>query len=82
MVSGSVWNAVTTVCESTFLRHAAEIIGDGIGNDNGRCESNETCLYTPNMGSYQGHGALINAGAFTPGTLTSITLMKYQTNGY
>jgi hypothetical protein len=66
---------------STFLRHAIEIAGDGIGNDNLRCESNETCLYTPNIGSYQGHGTLISAGTFTNGALTGITLMRYATNG-
>lgn len=38
----------------TFLAHANEIFGDGIGNDNGLCESNETCVYNPNIGAYQG----------------------------
>src|SRR5262249_46292251 len=45
-------------CTSTFLRNAYEIIGDGIGNENGLCESNEACIYTPNIASYQGHGNL------------------------
>ncbi len=39
---------------STFLRNAVEITGNG----NGLCESNETCLYTPNMGAYQGFGKI------------------------
>jgi parallel beta-helix repeat protein len=72
------WSDAST---TTYLRHAAEIPGDGIGNDNGLCESGETCLYTPNIGSYQGHGNLVSAGAFTNGTLTGITLMQYATNG-
>jgi hypothetical protein len=63
-----------------FLRHAIEI-ADGIGNNNLLCESHETCLYTPNIGSYQGHGTLISAGTFTDGTLTGITLMRYGSNG-
>ncbi|MBU0480120.1 MAG: right-handed parallel beta-helix repeat-containing protein [Proteobacteria bacterium] len=63
------------------LMNAVEISGDGIGNDNLFCESNETCLFTPNMGSYQGHGNLISAGTFTGGTITGVTLLKYQTNG-
>lgn len=67
---------------STFLRNAAEIQGDGIGNDDTLCETDETCLYTPNMGSYQGHGNLINAGSFTDGAISNVTLMKYETNGY
>lgn len=72
------WSDASTV---TFLRNAVEIIGDFIGNDNGLCESNETCLYTPNIGSYQGHGNLVSAGAFTDGTITGVTLMQYETNG-
>jgi len=35
----------------------------------------------PNIGSYQGHGALVSAGAFTDGELTGITLMRYEING-
>lgn len=68
---------------STLLRNAVEIQDDGIGNDNTLCESGETCLYTPNMGSYQGHGNLVSAGYIGYGaTLENITLMKYETNGY
>ncbi len=82
LVPGSVWNAADD-CRSTYLRNATEIIGDNIGNDNGLCESDETCLFTPNIGSYQGHGGLTTAGTFTDGdTLTGITLRQYLTNGY
>lgn len=76
---GSTWDGVT--CISVYLRNATEISGDSIGNDNALCESGETCLYTPNIGAYQGHGALINAGVFTGGTLSGITLMKYESLG-
>jgi len=38
-------------------------------------------LYTPNIGSYQGSGDLVSAGAFIPGSLIGITLMKFATNG-
>ncbi len=72
------WSGGSTIM---LLRNAVEIMGDGIGNDNGLCESNETCLYTPNIGSYQGHGSLVSAGAFTNGAITGVTLMKYATNG-
>ena len=72
------WSNLST---STALRNAIEILDDNIGNNNGLCESDETCLYTPNIGSYQGHGNLISAGTFTDGTLTGITLIKYETNG-
>jgi hypothetical protein len=69
-------------CRNTFLRNAVEVLADDIGNDNGLCESNETCLYTPNIGAYQGHGALVSAGTFTNGdTLSGITLLEYASNG-
>ena len=79
MVPGSVWNG--SACATTFLRNALEILADGIGNDNNLCENGETCLHTPNIGSYQGHGNLVSAGTFTNGTLSGITLMKFATNG-
>lgn len=77
----------------TFLRNAVEIIGDGIGDDNGFCQSFEACLYTPNVGSYQGHGNLVSASVAvantstcsdigSTGPVTNITLYKYDTNGY
>lgn len=62
---------------TTFLRHAMELYGDG----DGLCESNETCLYTPNIGAYQGHGLLVSAGAFTDGAISGVKLMQYQYNG-
>jgi hypothetical protein len=61
----------------TFLRHAREIGGDG----DGLCESGETCLYLPNIGAYQGHGALVDAGAFVDGVVTGVTLLRYESNG-
>lgn len=76
-VPGSIYSAGQ--CKNTFLRNAVELTGNG----NGLCESNETCLYTPNIGSYQGEGNLISAGTFTNGTtLTNITLKQYDTNGH
>jgi parallel beta-helix repeat protein len=78
MVSGSNWNGIA--CGTTFLRNAVEIAGKG-GNENNLCESGETCLYTPNIGSYQGHGDLESAGTFNDGFLTRIRLMKYKING-
>jgi hypothetical protein len=82
LIPGATWSAGTTTCSSTFLRNAVEIIGDGLGNENGLCESNETCLFTSNIGSYQGHGNLISAGDFTDGTVTDVTLLRFETNGY
>jgi hypothetical protein len=94
--SGSIsdvhtWSDSTTV---TSLRNTQEILFDGVGNDNGICESNENCLYTPNIGAYQGHGNLIKADAGSTtnsnscadigsgGTVQNVKLFKYETNGY
>lgn len=82
-VPGSVFVAATpNRCESTFLAHAWELLEDGIGDNDGMCESNETCEVARNIGGYQGHGTLVSAGAFTPGILTGITLVQRETNGY
>jgi hypothetical protein len=86
-VTQPVWDPAldggTPTCTSKFLAHAIEIMGDGIGNENGLCEANETCLYTRNIGSYQGHGALVAGPAIgTIGSISGVTLMQYANNGY
>ncbi|MDH5446695.1 MAG: Ig-like domain-containing protein [Gammaproteobacteria bacterium] len=78
VVNGSQFNV--DHCESTFLRNTVEINTDNIGNNNGLCESGETCLYTPNIGHFQGQGNLISAGDFVNGVLTDIILLKYESN--
>ncbi|RME88444.1 MAG: hypothetical protein D6767_10140, partial [Candidatus Hydrogenedentota bacterium] len=70
-------------CETTYLYPATEIMDDNIGNDNGLCESNETCLHNPNIGAYAGHSTLSTyTGCSIPSPLTNITLKKYDSNGY
>ena len=81
MVPGSVWNGTDNVCETRFLRNTVELPADGAGNDNTLCESSETCIYFPNIGSYQGHGNFVSAGAFSDGIRPGITLIEYETNG-
>ncbi|MDH5377601.1 MAG: hypothetical protein OEX00_04700, partial [Gammaproteobacteria bacterium] len=66
---------------TTFLQHALEISGDAIGNDDLLCETNETCLYTPNLSSYQGHSAIIPGPTFSNGTISGVTLKQYGVNG-
>lgn len=73
------WAGTSTVV--TFLRNAQEILNDNVGNDNLLCESGEVCQYLPNIGGYQGHGSMASAGSFTPGEITSVTLMEYTVNG-
>lgn len=66
----------------TFLRNAVEVLFDNIGNDNGLCESGETCLYTPNIWAYQWHGPLLLETVIGAGTtVTNVTLMKHLNNG-
>jgi hypothetical protein len=82
-VPGSVFVAATpNRCDSVFLKHAWELLEDGIGDNDGLCESNETCEVARNIGGYQGHGPFVAAGTFVPGTLTGITLVQRQNNGY
>ncbi len=66
-----------------YLVNAFEIIGDFEGNDNGLCESNEACVYAPNWGAYQGHGAYTSNGTcqFQDGAITNVKLYAYPTNG-
>lgn len=52
---------------AVFYPGASERLGDGVGNDNGLCESGEDCTAEPNFGAYQGEGALaspITVGGF------------------
>lgn len=82
-VPGSVFVAGTpNRCNSVFLKHAWELLEDGVGDNDGLCESNETCEVARNLGGYQGHGPFVSAGAFTPGILSGITLVQRKTNGY
>lgn len=46
---GSVYNAGSGTCETTFLHHADEIEGDG----DDFCESGELCRYLPDPGAAQ-----------------------------
>ena len=85
-------NSIIVYGSNTFLRNAYEILGDGIGNENGLCESNENCIYTPNIGFYQGHGELVAASKVTSstnscsdiptGSISNIKLFKFEVNGF
>jgi hypothetical protein len=78
---GAVLNPATMRCTVTFLENAKEVIEDGVGNDNGLCESNERCVATPNHGAYQGQGALIPAGTLSAGAITNVSLFTWELNG-
>ena len=81
MVSGSVWNVTDSVCQTRFLINAIELADSSVGNKNLLCETDDTCLFTPNIASYQGHGNIIDGGAFTDGLITGVIFKKFDTNG-
>jgi hypothetical protein len=65
----------------TFLANATEVLFDGLGNDNGLCETGEACVYSPNYGAYQGEGALVGPCTFHDGAVTGVTMFAHAQNG-
>lgn len=68
-----------------YLLHATEVVGDYSGNEDGICNSNEVCLYSPNYGYYQGHGSTAEACTFVDGTTSGVSgarVYAYPSNGY
>jgi hypothetical protein len=71
----------------TFMKNAREEMGDVMsnptkgGNENGLCESNETCVFAPNLGAYQGHGPKASAGTWIDGVVVGVDLQAFSTNG-
>ncbi|MCM2277942.1 MAG: hypothetical protein NDJ89_07675 [Oligoflexia bacterium] len=82
LLDGNVVSVDLSNPPRTFLRNAVELIGwdDGAGggNHNGLCESGETCLYTPNFGSYQGQGDFTaKRCVFKDGIVSGVTIYAY-----
>lgn len=68
---------------SVFLTRAYEIAFDGTGDDDGLCESSEACIYSPNLGRYQGEEAsgLTSTCTVSSGTVLPTSIQKWNTNG-
>jgi parallel beta-helix repeat protein len=80
-----------------YLANAIEVMGDkgqaGGGDDDGLCESGETCIYAPNYGAYQGEGAfsatvcnfngfVASGNSFNGGrSISNINFKSYSTMG-
>jgi hypothetical protein len=65
-----------------FLTTAVEVVTDLLGDNDGLCESDETCLYAPNLGAYQGHGDLGLVPCTLPGgEVSGVTLYARVSNG-
>lgn len=70
----------TTV--NTFLLNAREVFADAIGDNDGLCESNEACIYSPNIGVYQGEGDYtVQSCIFQNGTVSGVTMFAYPQFG-
>lgn len=73
-VPNTAQNSVT-LSSVPMLRNAFEVLGDGKGNENGRCEAGETCVYMPHVGAFQGLGGLrkgtctVPSGSFITGPI-------------
>jgi hypothetical protein len=68
--------------QDVYLINALEIFFDGVGDEDGLCESREACLYSPNFGAYQGDGgAAGDPCVFTDGTVSGVTMYRRARNG-
>ncbi len=75
-------NATFTLESRVFMKFAIELDNDNVGNDNGLCEDNEHCIYTPNIGAYQGEGMISSSNYCVTGTSTNVKnakIFKYPT---
>jgi len=79
-------NVVTDAAGRKYLAYAVEVMDPWLnpgGNFDGLCESNEVCVFTPNIGSYQGSGDISTT---TPCTMAgangvvNVTIYAYPTN--
>jgi len=59
-----------------MVRNANEILGDDLGDDDGRCEAGEACVYMPHLGAYQGQGPLTSACSLQTGGPLTGTMPK------
>jgi hypothetical protein len=73
-------NVRTDASSTSYLATAVEFLGDNVGNDDGRCQTGDRCLYLPNIGAYQGEGNLESCN-FQPGTISNVFLYGHSTNG-
>lgn len=65
-------------CPRAYLRDAAELLDDHVGNDDGLCESNEACLYAPNFGPDRGRGGRIGPCQFEGGAVAGVTMYGHK----
>lgn len=78
-VNGNNTITSTHTAPIVFLVNALEINDDGVGNDNGLCETGDRCIYSPNLGAYQGQGDYLSNGtcSFQNGTVQNVKMYAY-----
>ena len=92
-VHGNVYSTDQKTVPNEYLLNAFEIIGDinedyddwddgagtgHAGDEDGLCEDDEACIYTPNYGFYQGSGdPMTNECNFTGGQITGVRMFAY-----
>ena len=77
-VHGNVATTDNHTSANTFLLHAEEVIGDELGDEDGLCESSEACIYSPNLGAFQGEGDYTTQNCtFQDGAVTGVTMYSY-----
>ena len=62
---------------TSFLANALEVLGGRYGNDNGLCDANEECIFTSNLGAYQGSynpNATAQTCNYTNTTVANVTM--------
>jgi hypothetical protein len=60
-----------------FLINAMEVVGDGLGNENGLCEMDEACIYMPHLGPYLGSGDYSSQTCEMGGEFAGVTMYAY-----
>lgn len=68
-----------SVSPNTYLVNAIEIFQDDIGDDDGLCETGESCIFAPHFGAYMGEGSYSQTCTFTNGTVSNVRMYGYST---
>ncbi len=77
-IAGARWDVGTTTCSTIVFPDMIEV--DAGGNGNGLCEWGEACLYTPNIGAYQGEGQGVYVETIS-GAGPGVDVYQYAVNG-
>jgi len=66
---------------NAFIQNARELVLDDIGDDDGLCESAEACVYSPNIGAYQGEGDLASSCVLEDGDVSGVIMFSADIDG-